>query len=106
MMAALPFWIRRLLLLAGGFRSDRDQPDLDRLAGISDPEDFVWEMLPHAARSFAPSILLLPKDEAQTAAVGYLYARMLDLSPNRLTTRSVACMLHNYELCKSHQEQP
>lgn len=77
-MAALPFWIRRLLLLAGGFRSGRDQPDLDRLAGISDPEEFVWEMLPHAARSFAPSILLLPKDEARTAAVGYLYARILD----------------------------
>lgn len=56
----------------------RDRPDLDRLARIEDPDVFVWAILPHAARSFAPSILLLPRDEARAAAVGYLYARMLD----------------------------
>ncbi len=38
----------------------------------------MWAILPHAARSFAPSILLLSKDDARAAAVGYLYARMLD----------------------------
>ena len=38
----------------------------------------MWAILPHAARSFAPSILLLPEDDARAAAVGYLYARMLD----------------------------
>ena len=77
-MSALPFPIRRLLLLARGLLGDRDRPNLHRLAGIDDPEEFVWSILPHAARSFAPSILLLPENEAKTAAVGYLYARMLD----------------------------
>lgn len=57
---------------------DRDHPDLSHLAAIDDPEGFIWAMLPHAARSFAPSILLLPEDEARLAAVAYLYARMLD----------------------------
>ena len=38
----------------------------------------MWAILPHAARSFAPSILLLPEDDARAVAVGYLYARMLD----------------------------
>jgi phytoene/squalene synthetase len=57
---------------------DRDHPDLSHLAAIDDAEEFVWAMLPHAARSFAPSILLLPEHEARLAAVAYLYARMLD----------------------------
>lgn len=48
------------------------------LAAVTEPEKFVWAILPHAARSFAPSILLLPEREARAAAVGYLYARMLD----------------------------
>lgn len=57
---------------------DRDRPDLDRLAGIDDPEDFVWAVLPHAARSFATSILVLPERRAWAAAIAYLYCRMLD----------------------------
>ena len=57
---------------------DRDRPDLHRLRTMDDPQSFVWAMLPHAARSFAPSILLLPEDAARAAAVAYLYARMLD----------------------------
>ncbi|HEY5889677.1 MAG TPA: squalene/phytoene synthase family protein [Acidimicrobiia bacterium] len=77
-MSALPFSFRRLWLLARGLLEDRNQPDLKRLARIDDPEEFVWSILPHAARSFAPSILLLPEKEARSAAVGYLYARMLD----------------------------
>jgi len=48
------------------------------LRSIADPERFVWAILPHAARSFATSILMLPADKAPTAAVAYLYCRMLD----------------------------
>ncbi|MGH8914103.1 MAG: hypothetical protein ACRDZM_06235, partial [Acidimicrobiia bacterium] len=78
MVSSVPFPIRRLGLLARGAGVDRDNPSLSRLAAIEDPEKFVWAILPHAARSFAPSILLLTEDDARTAAVGYLYARMLD----------------------------
>ena len=35
-------------------------------------------MLPHAARSFAASIVVLPREQARAAAVAYLYCRMLD----------------------------
>ena len=74
----LPFWLRRPRLLVRGVRNDRERPDLDRLAAIDDPMDFVWAILPHAARTFATSILMLPAAQARTAAVGYLYCRMLD----------------------------
>ena len=77
-MSFLPFPIRRLWLLARGALVDRDKPRFGHLGSIEDPERFVWAILPHAARSFAPSILLLPEEEARAAAVGYLYARMLD----------------------------
>ena len=75
---ALPFSIRRLWLLIRGALVDRDNPRFDHLASIEDPDKFVWAILPHAARSFAPSILLLQKDDAKASAVAYLYARMLD----------------------------
>jgi phytoene/squalene synthetase len=74
----VPFPIRRLWLLVHGAIVDRDHPDLTHLGSIEDPDRFVWAMLPHAARSFAPSILLLPENESRLAAIGYLYARMLD----------------------------
>jgi phytoene/squalene synthetase len=74
----IPWALRRFVLLFRGARTDRDRPDLDRLASIDDPMDFVWTILPHAARTFAPSILLLPKAPARAAAVAYLYCRMLD----------------------------
>jgi phytoene/squalene synthetase len=74
----LPFALRRPWLLWRGARTDRDRPDLAELAGIEDPETFVWAVLPHAARTFATSILLLPRTKARTAAVAYLYCRMLD----------------------------
>lgn len=77
-MPSLPFSIRRLWLLARGRLVDRSKPRLGHLASIEDPEEFVWAILPYAARSFAPSILLLSEDDARAAAVGYLYARMLD----------------------------
>ena len=77
-MSSIPFVLRRPWLVLKGILTDRDQPDLNRLRTMNDPERFVWAMLPHSARSFAPSILLLPEDAAHAAAVAYLYARMLD----------------------------
>jgi phytoene/squalene synthetase len=77
-VSSLPFSIRRLWLLARGVLVDRNEPRFGHLASIEDPEEFVWAILPHAARSFAPSILLLPEEDARAAVVGYLYARMLD----------------------------
>lgn len=70
--------MRRPWLLARGVFVDRKRPDLTRLASIEDPMEFVWAMLPYAARTFATSILMLPKDQSKTAAVAYLYCRMLD----------------------------
>lgn len=75
---SLPFALRRPWLLVRGARADRDRPDLDHLAAIDDPMSFVWAILPHAARTFAASILMLPAAQARTAAVAYLYCRMLD----------------------------
>ena len=57
---------------------DRERPRLGRLAAITDPEAFVWAILPHAARTFAASIALLPGRSALPGAVAYLYCRMLD----------------------------
>jgi phytoene/squalene synthetase len=74
----VPFALRRPWLLVRGARAHRDRPDLDRLAAIDDPMGFVWEILPYAARAFAASILMLPAAQARTAAVAYLYCRMLD----------------------------
>ena len=74
----IPFAMRRPWLLFRGARTDRDHPNIDALAAMTDPEQFVWAVLPHAARSFATSILLLPSAKAPTAAVAYLYCRMLD----------------------------
>ncbi len=68
----------RPVLLAKGASLDRSEPDLVRLASIDDPERFGWAVLPHVARSFGASIVMLPEAKARTACVGYLYARMLD----------------------------
>jgi phytoene/squalene synthetase len=65
-------------MIARGTFVDRGRPDLRGLAAIEDPEEFVWAILPHAARSFAASIVMLPADKALPAAVAYLYCRMLD----------------------------
>jgi phytoene/squalene synthetase len=64
--------------LLRGLTVDRRRPDLAALAGESDPDRFVWQILPHAARSFAASIVVLPEQQARAAAVAYLYCRMLD----------------------------
>lgn len=73
-----PSALRRAKLLVAGLRTDRDRPDLDALARTTEPWAFVWTILPHAARSFAPCIVLLPDAMAHTAAVAYLYCRILD----------------------------
>ena len=66
------------VLLMQGLSVDRRRPDLDALASERRPERFVWRILPHAARSFAASIVVLPSEHARAAAVAYLYCRMLD----------------------------
>lgn len=38
----------------------------------------MWTILPHAARSFSASIVVLPPENARVVAVAYLYARILD----------------------------
>ena len=70
--------LRRFRMLVRGVLTNRDHPDLAHLRAIEDPEEFVWAILPHAARSFAATILALPPDKAKVAAVAYLYCRMLD----------------------------
>jgi phytoene/squalene synthetase len=77
-VTSIPFPIRRIWLLAKGVFVDRDNPRLAKLRAIQEPEEFVWAILPHTARSFAPSILLLPEKQARATAVAYLYARMID----------------------------
>ncbi len=73
-----PFWLRRPGLVVRDVFTNRKDPDLDRLRAIEEPEDFVWAILPHAARTFSACIALLPAHSALPAAVAYLYCRMLD----------------------------
>jgi phytoene/squalene synthetase len=58
--------------------ANRRDPPLARLAALRDPERFVWHILPHAARTFALCITLLPRRLRLTLAVAYLYCRILD----------------------------
>lgn len=87
---SLKFSLRRPILLFKDLVVNRDEPDLDALRRIEDPERFVWEILPHAARTFSACIALLPASAARASAVAYLYCRVLDtyedLSPDRVTT--------------------
>ncbi len=69
---------RRSLLIARNILANREQPDLEALARVEDPERFVWEILPHAARTFSAAIAMLPQRAGLPAAVAYLYCRMLD----------------------------
>lgn len=68
--------------------TDRERPDLAKLARIEDPEDFVWAILPHAARTFSACIALLPASAALPAAVAYLYCRMLDTYEDLVSDRA------------------
>lgn len=77
-MSSTPFLLRRPFLLARDLCVDRRAPDLAKLAAEPDAERFVWKILPHAARTFASCIALLPARATRAAAVGYLYCRCLD----------------------------
>ena len=68
----------RPILLARGLFARRGRPDVEALARETDPERFLWRVLPHAARTFAASIVVLPRRKALATAVAYLYCRMLD----------------------------
>src|SRR3954467_8673473 len=70
--------LRRTLLIARNLLANRERPDLEALSRIDDPERFVWEILPHAARTFSAAIAMLPRRAALPAAGAYLYCRMLD----------------------------
>jgi phytoene/squalene synthetase len=75
---SLPFALRRPWLITRDLLRTRADPDVGRLERIGDPESFIWAMLPHAARTFAACITLLPAEFARAAAVAYLYCRILD----------------------------
>ncbi len=77
-MITFPFFLSRFWFLWRQYLTDRDRPDLDHLRNLTDPDRFLWSMLPHAARTFGPCMLLLPQHKAKAAAVGYLYCRCLD----------------------------
>ena len=77
MSSAFSGWRRSWLVLSGA-RIDRRRPDLGALRAQQDPEAFLWQILPHAARTFAACIAILPPRIARAAAVGYLYCRILD----------------------------
>lgn len=72
------FALRRPFLILRDLVTSRDRPDLERLARVSDPERFVWAILPHAARTFSACIAMMPTRAALPSAVAYLYCRMLD----------------------------
>jgi farnesyl-diphosphate farnesyltransferase len=72
------FALRRPFLILRDLVTSRDRPDLERLARVSDPEGFVWAILPHAARTFSACIAMMPTRAALPSAVAYLYCRMLD----------------------------
>lgn len=74
----VPFVLRRPWLITRDLVQSRADPDLEGLRAVVDPEVFLWRILPHAARTFAACITLLPAEFARTAAVAYLYCRILD----------------------------
>jgi phytoene/squalene synthetase len=76
--AGLPLFLTHPRLLWFDLRANRRRPDLQALRAEHDPEAFVWKVLPHAARSFALSILCLSHAHARTSALAYLQCRMLD----------------------------
>ena len=83
------FALRRPFLILRDLVTSRERPDLERLSRVSDPEGFVWAILPHAARTFSACIAMMPARAALPSAVAYLYCRMLDtyedLVPDRAT---------------------
>ena len=66
--------------------ANRRQPSLSKLKAIKDPDQFLWKILPHAARTFSLVIVFLPPRMRRTLAVAYLYCRMLDTYEDLLPT--------------------
>ena len=101
-MSVVPFALRRPWLLIRDILVDRERPDLERLRSLREPDRFVWEILPHAARTFSACIAMLPRPAARAAAVGYLYCRILDTyedlhpesEPREAALRAFAARLH------------
>ena len=76
--SVVPLFLASPRILLWDLRADRRNPPLATLAEESDNERFLWRILPHAARSFALSILCLPRSTARACAVAYLHCRILD----------------------------
>jgi len=66
--------------------ANRREPPLARLREIKDSEQFFWQILPHAARTFSLVIVLLPPRMRRALALAYLYCRMLDTYEDLLPT--------------------
>ena len=66
--------------------ANRRKPPLARLREIKDPEQFLWHILPHAARTFSFVIVFLPPRMRRALAIAYLYCRMLDTYEDILPT--------------------
>jgi phytoene/squalene synthetase len=69
---------RRIIRVIRNLRADRHDPPLDRLAREQDPERFLWEILPHAARTFSLAIAVLPPRLGRSVGIAYLCCRILD----------------------------
>ncbi len=78
MNGSVPFVLRRPWLITRDLLQSRAHPDVEGLRAVADPEVFLWKILPHAARTFAACITLLPAEVARAAALAYLYCRILD----------------------------
>lgn len=68
----------RPVLIGRDLVLNRSLPDISNLERIRSPESFVWRILSYAARTFSACILLLPARLAMSAAIAYLYCRVLD----------------------------
>ena len=66
--------------------ANRRKPPLAKLREIEDPEQFLWQILPHAARTFSFVIVFLPPRMRRALALAYLYCRMLDTYEDLLPT--------------------
>ncbi len=82
--------------------ANRRQPSLSKLKAIKDPEQFLWQILPHAARTFSLVIVFLPPRMRRTLAVAYLYCRMLDTYEDLLPTveekeRALQCFIDRFD---------
>jgi len=74
----IAFFLLRPHRIVQGLVLDRSAPDISRLEKTRSPESFVWRILSHAARTFSACILFLPSQLAISAAIAYLYCRILD----------------------------